>query len=115
SPIFRKYFECRSNMSRLLAFAFCFLCSAPGSFFFLGCSHHWDTPPRVLIFSKTSGYRHQSIEAGKKALTQLCYENGVLADTTENPAFFNEENLKRYAAVVFLNTNGEVLDPRQEA
>ncbi|MBV6440678.1 MAG: hypothetical protein EPGJADBJ_02350 [Saprospiraceae bacterium] len=115
SPIFRKYFECRSNMSRCLFFIFCFWCPALGSLLFVACSHRWDTPPRVLIFSKTSGYRHQSIEAGKEALTQLCYENGVLADTTENSAFFNEENLKRYAAVVFLNTNGEVLDPRQEA
>ncbi|HRI62148.1 MAG TPA: ThuA domain-containing protein, partial [Saprospiraceae bacterium] len=98
-------------MSRLLFFPLCFLLFA---LFFSGCKR-WETPPRILIFSKTTGYRHQSIEAGKEALTKLCYENGVLADTTENAALFNEENLKRYAAVVFLNTNGEVLDPRQEA
>lgn len=72
-------------------------------------------PPRILIFSRTNGYRHQSIEAGKDALVKICRENGMLADTTENPAFFNEENLKRYAAVVFLNTNGDVLGPAQEA
>ncbi|GAB4487050.1 MAG: hypothetical protein OHK0019_01550 [Saprospiraceae bacterium] len=94
-------------MSRYLLFA---------SFLLLFAScNRWDTPPRVLVFSKTTGYRHQSTEAGKEALTKLCYENGVLADTTENSAFFTEENLKKYAAVVFLNTNGEVLDPRQEA
>jgi len=107
-------------MSRSLFFAFpipyvigislCSICLL----LFASCNR-WDTPPRVLIFSKTTGYRHQSIEAGKDALTKLCYENGVLADTTENSAFFTEENLKKYAAVVFLNTNGEVLDPRQEA
>ena len=98
-------------MSRFLFFTFCFS-------LFVACfsaCKRWDTPPRILIFSKTSGYRHQSIEAGKKALTKLCYENGILSDTTENAALFNEENLRRYAAVVFLNTNGEVLDPRQEA
>ena len=98
-------------MSRLLFFTACLLLVA---FFFSGCKR-WEKPPRILIFSKTTGYRHQSIEAGKEALTKLCYENGVLADTTENAAFFNEENLQHYAAVVFLNTNGEVLDPRQEA
>jgi cytochrome c len=75
----------------------------------------YETPPRVLIFSKTNGYRHESIEAGKNALLQICLANGIWADTTENAAFFEEKNLKRYAAVVFLNTNGEVLDPRQEA
>ena len=72
-------------------------------------------PPRVLIFSKTNGYRHQSIEAGKDAMLKICYENGILADTTEDAIYFNERNLKRYAAVVFLNTNGDVLSPEQEA
>jgi cytochrome c len=72
-------------------------------------------PPRVLIFSKTTGYRHQSIEAGKDALVKICYEAGILADTTEDARYFNERNLKRYAAVVFLNTNGEVLNAAQEA
>ena len=79
-----------------------FSCSAP-------------PPPRVLIFSRTNGYRHESIETGRDALVRLCHENGIWADTTENPVYFNEKNLKRYAAVVFLNTNGEVLDPAQEA
>jgi cytochrome c len=72
-------------------------------------------PPRILIFSKTNGYRHESIEAGKEALVKICAENGMLADTTEDAVYFNERNLKRYAAVVFLNTNGEVLNARQEA
>lgn len=79
------------------------------------CTGGWDVPPRVLVFSKTNGYRHESIEAGKAALVELCYKNGIFCDTTENAALFTEENLRRYAAVVFLNTNGEVLDPRQEA
>lgn len=72
-------------------------------------------PPRVLIFSRTNGYRHQSIEAGKETLVKLCYDRGIQADTTENPVYLNEKNLKRYAAVVFLNTNGDVLNPAQEA
>jgi cytochrome c len=73
-------------------------------------------PPRVLVFSRTNpnGYRHQSIEAGKEALVQICHANGILADTTENQQLINEKNLRRYAAVVFLNTNGDVLDPDQE-
>ena len=74
-------------------------------------------PPRVLVFSKTSpyGYRHQSIEAGKSAVVGLCLQNGIMADTTEDSRIFTEKNLKRYAAVVFLSTNGEVLGPDEEA
>ena len=90
----------------LLLFATCifFACGSP-------------VPSRVLIFSKTSphGYRHVSIESGKNALVDLCYQNGIWADTTENSAHFNEKNLKKYAAVIFLSTNGEVLDADQEA
>lgn len=35
-------------------------------------------------------------------------------DTTENAANFNEENLRRYQAVVFLNTTGDVLNQEQQ-
>lgn len=104
-----------SNMSRCSFIVPAFIIACLFSWLLPSCSGRWDTPPRILIFSKTTGYRHESIEAGKEALTKLCYENGILSDTTENAALFTEENLRRYAAVVFLNTNGEVLDPRQEA
>ncbi len=73
-----------------------------------------DHPPRILVFSKTAGYRHASIPAGVAALRQLCRENGMLMDTTEDAAAFEEKNLCRYAAVVFLSTTGDVLDPAQE-
>lgn len=78
---------------------------------------HASKPTRVLIFSKTSvyGYRHESIEAGKQAMVEICQQHGILADTTENSLLLTEENLKNYQAVVFLNTNGEVLGPDQEA
>lgn len=85
------------------------------SLLYFSCS----TPPpaRVLIFSKTSphGYRHQSIEAGKTALQEICYQHGIMADTTEDSKFFNEKNLKKYNAVIFLSTNGEVFSPDEEA
>ncbi|HYF69046.1 MAG TPA: ThuA domain-containing protein, partial [Ohtaekwangia sp.] len=71
--------------------------------------------PRVLVFSKTSGYRHESIETGQKALIELGKKNGFVVDTTENSTLFNEENLKRYRAVVFLNTTQNVLDNIQQA
>ena len=48
-----------------------------------------DVPPapvgqaRILVFSKTAGYRHESIEVGKKALLAMGAANGFAVDTTE--------------------------------
>ena len=70
--------------------------------------------PRLLVFSKTAGYRHQSIEAGKDALVKLGKEQGYLVDTTENADYFNEDSLKNYSAVVFLSTTLNVLNAAQE-
>ena len=71
-------------------------------------------PPRILLFSKTEGYRHECIPTATAALRKLCFSNGIAVDTTENAADFNEKNLRRYNAVVFLNTTGDVLSPAQE-
>ncbi len=71
-------------------------------------------PPRILVFSKTAGFRHASIEAGIAAIQKLGREHGFLVDTTESATNFNEQNLKRYRAVVFLNTTGDVLDQAQQ-
>ncbi len=69
---------------------------------------------RVLVFSKTKGYRHESIKAGKAALLKLGVDNKFKVDTTEDATFFNEDNLKKYSAVVFLSTTGDVLDQQQQ-
>ena len=70
--------------------------------------------PRVLVFSETKGYRHQSITVGKAALQKLGLEKGFAVDTTELSEDFTEENLKKYNAVVFLSTTGDVLDQMQQ-
>lgn len=71
--------------------------------------------PRILVFSKTKGYRHEAIGVGKKTFMELGAQHGFSVDTTENSAFFNEDSLKRYRAVIFLNTTMDVLDPVQQA
>jgi cytochrome c len=72
-------------------------------------------PKRILVFSKTAAFRHESIEAGKAALLKLGAANQFLVDTTEDASLFTEDILKQYAAVVFLNTTGDVLDDPQQA
>lgn len=71
--------------------------------------------PKVLVFTKTKGFYHQSIPAGKAALQQLGKENNFSVDTTANAAFFTEESLKPYSAIIFLNTTMDVLDTDQQA
>jgi len=70
---------------------------------------------KILVFSKTAGYRHgSSIVAGKKVIVELGQQNKFEVDTTENANDFTAENLKQYAAVVFLCTTGNVLNEEQQ-
>jgi cytochrome c len=71
-------------------------------------------PPRILLFSKTEGFRHDCIPTATAALRKLCLSNGIAVDTTEDAEDFTEKNLRRYQAVVFLCTTGDVLNPTQE-
>lgn len=73
-----------------------------------------DEDVRVLVFSKTAGFRHSSIEAGIAAIQKLGQKHNFVVDTTENAERFVEENLKRYHAVIFLNTTGDVLNKAQQ-
>lgn len=72
-------------------------------------------PKKVLIFSKTLGYRHASIPTAREVLTKLLLEKGIQVDTTEHSTYFHTDSLKNYSAVVFLMTSGNVLDYRQQA
>jgi len=69
---------------------------------------------KILVFSKTAGFYHQSIPAGIVALQKLGAENKFLVDTTKDAAVFTAASLKQYAAVVFLSTTGDVLNDEQQ-
>lgn len=71
-------------------------------------------PDAILVFSKTKGFRHKSIAAGKAALMKLGAENRFQVDTTEDASAFTLDNLKKYKTVVFLSTTGDILDPEQQ-
>jgi cytochrome c len=70
---------------------------------------------RVLVFTKTAAFRHDSIPAAVQALRQLGDENGFAVDATEDATAFSDRNLARYDAVVFALTTGDVLDDSQQA
>jgi type 1 glutamine amidotransferase len=69
---------------------------------------------RLLVFSKTAGFRHSSIGAGKLALLKMGAAQNWLVDTTEDAGFFTSDNLKKYDAVIFLSTTGNILDSAQQ-
>lgn len=73
------------------------------------------TAKRVLIFSKTKGYHHASIPAGIAAIQKLGTENNFKVDTTTDASLFTKKNLKKYAAVIFVSTTGDVLNDEQQA
>jgi type 1 glutamine amidotransferase len=68
---------------------------------------------RILIFSKTSGYRHDSIPEAVAAVLGLARRAGIDAELDESAAFFSQEQLARFQAVVWLSTSGSVLDAEQ--
>ncbi|MDB5133839.1 MAG: Trehalose utilization [Mucilaginibacter sp.] len=70
--------------------------------------------PKVLVFSKTAGFHHASIAVGVPAIIKLGAENNFDVDTTTNSAKFTSDNLKQYAAVIFLSTTGDVLNDDQQ-
>jgi uncharacterized protein len=79
------------------------------------CSYTVPKKKKILVFSKTAGYRHASaISSGKKYLLELGEKNKFGVDTTEKADVFTPENLKQYSAVVFLCTTGNVLNDEQQ-
>ena len=69
----------------------------------------------VLVYIKNgNGYVHENRAAGVAAIQQLGTQHGFSVTVSENPADFNETNLKQYNLVVFNNTNNEVFDTDEQ-
>jgi len=74
---------------------------------------------KILIYSKTAGFRHGSIAIGAKAIAMMGDKTGAYtAHHTEDESFFEPEKLKVFDAVFMLNTTGDCLrikggDPKE--
>jgi type 1 glutamine amidotransferase len=82
--------------------------------FGLGANVGFTQKMKVLVFCKTKGYHHPSIEAGIPAIVKLGKENDFGVDTTTDAAKMTPAFLKQYAAVVFLSTTGDILNDEQQ-
>ncbi|MFT7057005.1 MAG: cytochrome c, partial [Roseivirga sp.] len=82
-------------------------------FFLTNCGS--SIPKKVLVFTKTAGYKHASIPKGVAAIHKIGLENGFEVDSTSDASWIKEEVLANYAAVVFLSTTGDILNQYQQA
>ncbi|MEM6342239.1 MAG: ThuA domain-containing protein [Bacteroidota bacterium] len=82
------------------------------SILLLNCTQR---PEHILIFSKTSAFRHHSIEKGVEVVQQMLAAKNIVTTTTEDATYFNEDSLVQYSAIIFLNTTGDVLNSAQQA
>ncbi len=80
-----------------------------------------DAPPTqtaepfgVLVFTKTAGFRHDSIAAGAAALAELGQAHRFTTHHTEDAAVFTDEGLAPFRVIVFLNTTGDILTDEQQ-
>ncbi|MFC7404335.1 ThuA domain-containing protein [Georgenia alba] len=71
------------------------------------------TADSVLVFTRTTGFRHDSIPAGVAAVRVLAADDGLDVVHTEDPGAFTPETLAGYRAVVWLSASGNVLEPDQ--
>lgn len=71
--------------------------------------------PAVLVFSKTTGFRHaESIDASKPVFAEMARRNGWFVYETEAGGVFNPEQLRQFKAVIFNNSTGRVLNDEQQ-
>jgi type 1 glutamine amidotransferase len=69
---------------------------------------------KILVFSKTAGFRHDSIPEGIQMFRELGAERGFGVDATEDASWFTDDKLEDYAAVVFCNTTQDVLNDEEQ-
>lgn len=68
----------------------------------------------VLIFTKTTGFRHKSIPKGVETVTRLLDSVGVKSMHSEDANLFQPDSLRRFDAVIFLSTTGDLFDASQK-
>ncbi|EIW57755.1 class I glutamine amidotransferase-like protein [Trametes versicolor FP-101664 SS1] len=70
---------------------------------------------RILIYSATRDFRHDSIPTAVDALVAHGPAANITFDHTEDQTWFTDDRLQQYDALVFLSNTGEVLDDAGKA
>ena len=89
------------------------------SFLFLQCQNSDDNGSdndldQILVFTKTAGYRHQSIEKGVSTLRNLGNNNDFVITHSEDSSIFSPNRLSEFDLVIFLSTTQDILNDQQQ-
>lgn len=91
-----------------IAFLFCFVALANLS------TQAQNGQFKALVFSKTNGYRHQSIPDGVKAIKDLAQKHVFEVYSTEDASIFSKEGLSDFDVVILLSTTGDIFNESQK-
>ena len=69
---------------------------------------------KVLLFTKTNGWHHESIHEGVEAIRKLGERNFFTVEWQEMPTVFNDKKLSEFQVIIFLNTTGDILNNDQQ-
>jgi len=70
--------------------------------------------PDILIYSGTTGWRHDSIPAAIHAVEAIARTRNLGTIATEDPAIFSNASLKRFSVIVLLSSTTDPKDPKSE-
>ena len=68
----------------------------------------------MLVLTETTGFRHESIPDGVRAIQRLGRTHRLKVDTTSSSSRFTSKVLNRYDAVIFLSATGTPIGKRTE-
>jgi len=73
---------------------------------------------RILVYTRnqigTNLYVHDNIAASVAAIQKLGRERQFAVEVSDDPTIFTDEHLKTFKALVFDNTNNEILDTEEQ-
>jgi len=88
-------------------------------FSFMSCAQNngaKQAPLHILVFSKTVGFRHESISSGLKMIYDQSKKQNWIITATEDDSLLDDDLLSTIDVAVFLNPTGDaVCDAGQEA
>ncbi|GAB5408117.1 MAG: hypothetical protein BalsKO_04820 [Balneolaceae bacterium] len=70
---------------------------------------------KALLFTKTAGWHHESINEGVDAIREVASRHQFQVDWEEMAWRFSDENLEQYDVIIFLSTTGDILNDEQQA
>lgn len=68
----------------------------------------------ILIYSGTTGFRHDSIPAGIQAITKIAKARGLSVVASEDPSVFSADRLRKFSAIVLLSCTTDPKNPASE-